>query len=110
MPLVGVAKNSAAPDCMLRSLPNDLSLLVKTMQAGRIRRKPHPVAGFQTEFSDAARREHSEFPGIDIEESVAAQMLGDRYGPGPTFFLFADPQMFGPDAQDGDARFAGRLP
>src|SRR5882672_10548959 len=98
-----------AADRRIRSLPNDLSLLAKTVQAGRIRRKPDAVAGFQAEFSDAARRKHSEFPGIDIEEGVAAQMLGDRYGAGPAFSLFADFQMFGPDAQGGDAGLAGGL-
>src|SRR3984893_14576877 len=97
-------------DGIVCSLPNNLSLLVKTVQAGWIRRKPHTVAGFQTEFSDAARRKQSELPGVDIEEGVAAEMLGDRYGPGPAFSLSADLHMFGPDADGGDAMLAGRLP
>ena len=37
-----------------------------------------PVAGVQAEFADCARRERAERPGIDIEEGVAAEMLGDR--------------------------------
>ena len=92
-----------------RSRPDDPTILVEAVQAGRIRRKPDAVAGFQIEFSDAARRQHSEFAGVDIEEGVAAQMLGDRHGPGPALSLLADLQMFGPDAEGGDAGLAGRL-
>src|SRR5258705_96195 len=36
-------------------------------------------------------------------------MLGDRDGPGPAFALFADFQVFGPDAEGSDAGVAGRL-
>src|SRR5260370_31438577 len=88
--------------------PDDLSVLLEAVQADRIRNEPHAIAGFQVEFSDAARREHSEFAGIDIEESIAAQMLGNRDRPGPTFTLFADLQVFGPDAQGGNAVLASR--
>src|SRR5260370_7700774 len=97
-----------APVARLRLPPDDLSVLVEAMQARQIRSKPDAVAGFQTEFSDAACREHSEFTGVDIEKGVAAQMLGDRHGPGPAFALFADFQVFGPDAQRGDAGLARR--
>src|SRR3984957_15909901 len=86
-----------------RSRPNDPTVLVKAVQARRIRRKPHVVAGFQIELSDAARREHSEFPGVDIEEGVAAQVLGDGYRPGPAFCVLADFQVLGPDADGGSA-------
>jgi len=49
----------------------------------------HLVAGFQAEFSDRAHLSIPSFPGIDIEESVAAQMLGDRYGSRPAVSLLA---------------------
>jgi len=66
-----------------RSRPENLTILVEAVQAGWIGRKPHTVVSFQAEFSDAASRQHPEFAGVDIEEGVAAQMLGVRYGPGP---------------------------
>src|SRR6478752_2035356 len=68
------------------------------MRPVRIRHKPHAVPGLQVEFANAACRECSEFPGIDIEEGVAAEVLGDRYGPGPPFSFLAALQMFGRDA------------
>ena len=46
------------------------------MQAGGIRHQPHPVTGFQIEFADIAACQHSEFAGIDIEKSIAAEVLG----------------------------------
>src|SRR6202030_1613568 len=63
----------------------------------------------QIEFPDTARGEHSEFPRVNIEERVTAQMLGDRHSPGPAFSLAADPQMFGPDADGGGAILTSRL-
>src|SRR5882757_6651391 len=75
----------------VRSFPDHRTVLVETMQPGRIGRKPDAVAGFQAEFSDAARRQHPEFAGVDIEEGVAAQMLGDRHGAGPAVALLAGP-------------------
>src|SRR5260221_10775300 len=74
----------------IRSCLDDAAILVEAVQAGRTRRKPHTVARFQDEFSDAACREHSQFPRVDIKESVAAQMFGDRYGPRPALALFDD--------------------
>src|SRR5882757_10514591 len=79
------------------------------MQPGRIGRKPDAVAGLEIEFADATRRQHSELAGVDIEEGIAAQMLGDRHGAGPAVAFLADPQMFGPDAERSDAGFAGRV-
>src|SRR5258708_19809437 len=79
------------------------------MQPGRIGRNPDAVAGFQVEFSDAARSQGAELAGVDIEEGVAAQMFGDRHGAGPAVAFLADPQMFGPDAERSDAGFAGRV-
>ena len=63
----------------------------------------------QIEFADAARRQHAELAGIDIEEGVAAQMLGDRHRARPALALLADPEMLGPDADRGGAGFADRL-
>src|ERR1700730_11120254 len=83
------------------------TLLVEAVQATRFRRKPHAVAGFEIEFSDTARREHAHFTGVDIEEGIAAEMLGDRHRPGPAFALLADSQVFRPDAEGGDAGLAG---
>src|SRR5450631_707390 len=103
------AKFASPVSITFRSRPNDLSVLVEAVQAGRIRRQPDAVAGFQAELSDGAHRERPEFAGVDIEEGVAAQMLGDRHGPGPALSLFADFQMYGPDAQGGNARLASRL-
>ena len=85
------------------------SLLVEAVQAGRVRRQQHPVARFQVEFTDIAAGEHSDFPGIDIEEGVAAEMLGHRHGSRPAFRLLADLQMFGPDPDGGGAVPGGRL-
>src|SRR2546423_10382713 len=44
-------------------------------QASRIRRKPHMVAGFQTEFSYAACREHSENSVRSEEHTSELQSL-----------------------------------
>jgi fructokinase len=52
-------------------------------------RQPHAVAGFQIKFADVATREHSDFPGFDIKEGIAAEVFGDRHYPGPAFSLFA---------------------
>src|ERR1700685_1964878 len=65
------------------SARDGISLLVEAVQAGRIRRQPHAVTGFQIEFADVAACEHSELTRIDIEESIAAKVLGDRHRSGP---------------------------
>src|SRR5882672_8317971 len=91
-----------------RSCPDHRTILVKTVQPGRIGRKPHAVAGLEIELSDTACRQHSEFAGIHIEEGVAAQMLGDRHDSGPAFSLLSNPQVFRPDAESGDTGLSGR--
>src|SRR5258705_3730640 len=91
------------------SVPDYRAVLVEAVQPGWIGRKPYAVAGFEIEFSDTARGQQSEFAAVHIEEGVATQMLGDRHGSGPAFSLLADSQMFVPDAERGDARFADRL-
>src|SRR5437879_2600247 len=93
----------------VRSSRNHRAVLVEAMQPGLIGRKPYAVAGLEIEFPDAARRQQTELAGVDIEKGIAAEMLGDRHGTGPTLSLLADPQVFGPDAERGDAGFAGRF-
>ncbi len=85
------------------------SLSKRWMRRG-IRRQPHVVAGMETELADAARRQRAELAGIDIEEGVAAEMLGDRYGSRPASALAVDLQMLGPDADGGDAGLAAGSP
>src|ERR1019366_1101586 len=90
--LSSVAENFAELDGTVRSRsgPNGFSLLVEAVQAGRIRRQPHAVAGFQIKFADVATREHSDFSGFDIKEGIAAEVFVDRPYHGPIFALFAD--------------------
>ena len=63
----------------------------------------------QIEFADVARRERAERAGIDIEEGVAAEMLGDRDRARPALPVALDLEMLGPHADGGGAALAPRL-
>ena len=76
---------------------------VEAMDAGGIGRQRDLVAGVQVELADVARRERPERAGIDIEEGVAAEMLGDRHRSRPALAVAADLEMLGPDADGGRA-------
>src|SRR5437868_9350328 len=67
-----------AASCRFLLAPNGVAALIEAVDARGLRRQRHAVAGMQAQFADVARRQHAERPGIDIKESVAAEMLGNR--------------------------------
>src|SRR3954469_22829778 len=67
-----------AASCRFLSVPNGVAARVEAMDARGLRHQRYMVAGVQAQFTDVARRQHAERTGIDIEEGVAAEMLGHR--------------------------------
>src|SRR4029453_11327834 len=90
-----------------RSLADGHSVLVEAMQPGGIGRQPHAIAALEMDLADGAHRQQSQRAGIDIEEGVAAEMLGDRHRARPaltaTLTRARDAQWLGPDADGGGA-------
>src|SRR5262245_55880091 len=85
------------------SVTNCASPVVEAMNAAGIRRQRTAIAGSKSECPDMARGQRSDRAGIDIEERIAAQMLGDCNRPWPALPVALDLEMFGPHADGSGA-------
>src|SRR6266700_4718054 len=100
---------SRRQSCPRVSSSSGLAFLVETMDMGGVGLKPYLVARADAELADVARRDAAELGRVDIEEGVAAEMLGGAHGTLPALAVAADADVLGPDADRGRAITFGDL-
>src|SRR3954452_2942927 len=99
-----------AASCRLLSAPDGVAACVEAMDARGLRYQRHMITGVQAQLTDVARRQHAERAGIDIEEGVAAEVLGHRDRSLPAAGTVAlDLEMLRPYADRGRALLQGVL-
>src|SRR5262245_836405 len=91
------------------SWPDRHSRRIEAMHAARIWNQPDGVVGGQIELANTSRRQCANLAGVDVDEGIAAEMLGDRYRSRPAFALPADFQVLRPYAYGGGPVLGGRL-
>src|SRR5262245_37492601 len=95
---------------MLRcSWPDRHSGLIEAMQAAWIRNHPDPVVRGQIELANTSRRQCADLAGVDVDEGIAAEMLGDQYRSRPAFARSTDLQVLWPYTYGGGALLGSRL-
>ena len=80
--------------------------VVETVDAGRIWIEPDLVAGAQAEFARGPDRDAADVT-LDIEERVAAQVLGNGNSARPALPIAVDHDVLRPDADRGRTELSG---
>src|SRR5581483_11065077 len=82
--------------------------LIEAMQMLRLRHQADLVGGMDAELAGAARGHLPDAGHIDVEEGVAAEMLGDADRALPAVAVAGHGDVFGADADGGGTRLLRR--
>src|SRR5258708_11991227 len=85
------------------------ALRVKPVDAGRIRREPHRVALLQAELANCTRGYPVRLRDVDVEEGVAAEVLGGDDRSAPALTVTARHDMLWPNPNRGPTPSRGKL-
>src|SRR5258707_8155626 len=91
------------------SLAQRPALRVKPVDAGRIRREPHRVALLQAELANCTRGYPVRLRDVDVQEGVAAEVLGGDDRSAPALTVTARHPILWPNPNPGRTHSSGKL-